>query len=586
MKVKIGYVSDPANIDKVKADLAKASIVGIDTETTGLDPLVNRIRLLQIATVDAVWLLDMFKLPTGLVREEILEKLLPDKRVVKIMQNSKFDLKFLQTSFGYGLRETRMLFDTYLAAKLLDGGQYTPCGLDALAYRLLGVSLDKSFQKFDWSKTLYKEPLAYAGLDAAVLLPLYRVLSNALEDNQLLRVAKLEFECAPALGQLELNGILLDKDQWIGISEKHKERSYQTEVHLRQYFGNINLKSTQQVCKALSEITGKTIKSSNKDSLINILEEYEEAPDLFGNVRDYRPAIVALQQYNETKKMLDAFGPSFLNFIHKKTGRIHPEYTQIETNTARNSCRQPNLQQIPRDSDMRAAFIPSEGNSMWGADYSQIELRAMAGFTKDEGYVQAFVRGDDLHAATAASMFHKDIKDVGPEQRQAGKVINFGVPYGMGATRYAKAMGIDSNQANRELRAFYDAHPGLVEWQQTQFRYFKMFNCVRSASGRIRALPSWRYDEYAAEQAAKNFPIQSTAADITKLAMVRCFRELPEDILLVNVVHDELVHEMPTEMIEEYGPEIDRLMVESAQEFIQGVPIVVDGKASPCWSKG
>ena len=223
---------------------------------------------------------------------------------------------------------------------------------------------------------------------------------------------------------------------------------------------------------------------------------------------------------------------------------------------------------------------------MWNSDYSQIELRGMAQFTKDDGYVHAFMNDLDLHAATAASMFHIPIDKVSPDQRHAGKTINFGVPYGMGAPRYSVALDIPYDQAQKELKAFYAAHPGLVRWHQSQFRYFQAFSCVRSASGRIRALPQWRYDEYAAQQAAKNFPVQSTAADITKLAMTRCFRELPSDVKLVNVVHDELVHELPEKDVKEIGPEIDRIMRESAEEFIPDIPIKVDGHSASCWSKG
>lgn len=865
MNIEIGYVSDPANLKQVARDIHLASVVGIDTETTGLDPLTKKIRLIQVATTEAVWVLDMFRLPKQAVFE-ILEPLLTSDKKIKILQNAKFDLKFMEVTFGNDLLfNTKMVFDTYLAAKLLDGGRNNPCDLGTLASRLLGVDLDKSFQKFNWAGELYKEAVAYSALDAAVMLPLYRVLRQALIDNKLLRVAKLEFDCLPAQAQLELNGIAVDQDAWVDIAERTKEEMFHHENLLRKYFGeDINFRSNPQIWEALSKLTGLKITSADKGHLEDLLVSYKETPDLFGRINDWRPAIMCLQGYNKLKKQFDSFGPGFLKMLHPKTGRIHPEFTQIETNTGRHSCfapwaqvtttygdkaighikigdnvwthkkrwrpvtavldqgvrnvydvilctgnvlpctldhkllcsdgkwrevqeiahgilekmglrqgqptgsgsevqnegatdsvgcscrngnllserqkssgtsstggrekstnsptavcwengtqkpyvrkgigaapqlegrlrrwvrllntrvvgwkealrsshshdgaswhqpdterdgssphrfepkeqltgqpclgdqkrtqeytlltgkgqpvccikeihyrgsiqvydisvdedesfmtsgvfahncRKPNLQQIPRDSYVRAAFVAREGYMMWGADYSQIELRILAQFSKDPAYVNVFENDLDLHTDTASKVFGTALENVTSDQRGAAKVINFGVPYGMSSQRYAANLSLPLTQAEKEMKMFYDTHRGLVEWHNSQFDYFKQFNCVRSASGRMRVLDNWRYQEYECKQAAKNFPIQATSADIIKLAMTRCYRELPRDVFLNNVVHDELLNEVPEDEIDEIGPEIDRIMKESAEEFVPDIPIKVEGHKSRCWSK-
>lgn len=586
LNVKIAYVSDHHNLKKVQEDIAKSSLIGGDTETTSLDPITGKIRLISLATSEATWVLDMFQLPKKAVWEMVMEPLLTDPNKVKIFQNWKFDAKFIQTCFGKGLYEARSVFDTLLAYKLLDGGQNSPAGLDSIASKLLGMHLDKSYQKFDWSGNLYKEPIAYAGLDAAIMLPLYRILSKSLAENKLLKVAKIEFDCIPAIAQMELNGVLIDKEKWLHSAEKIKEDMYNAEVLLREYFGDINLGSTQQLCKVLSEMTGMDIKSSAKSSLEDLIKGYYEKPDLFGKVMDYRLPIMRLQEYNEMKSTHTRFGPDFLKHVHKVTGRVHSNFTQLGPNTGRLSSSEPNLQNIKRDSDIRGSFIAAPGHQLWRADYSQFELRILANFSRDEAYVNAFENNIDVHSVTAQGLFHCELGAEDGEQRVLAKICNFSIPYGTGSAAYAAQAKIEIDEAKKVIKDYYKSHPGLTDWHNRTFDYFRMFNCVRTAAGRIRALPHWRYDEYAAMQAAKNMPIQGTNADTIKVAMARCYRDLPSDTRLVLSVHDELVHEIPDKDVKEIGPEIDRIMRESAEEFVPDIPIKVDGSSAPYWSKG
>lgn len=863
MNTIVTYVSKNSNLPTVKEELSKATVLGVDTETTGLDPLTSKVRLLQIATMDRVFLFDLFELSLNAVKEEILPFLL-DKKKVKVFHNAKFDLKMLRTTFGLRMGDITPMFDTYIADKLVRGGSSFTSSLDNVAEDLLKVRLDKSYQKFDWSGSLYKEVLTYAALDAAVLLPLYRVLAKSIRDNKLMRVAKLEFDAVPAMAQLELNGIGLDKDIWIGLAQEGKNRLKELGDRMFEIYGDINYDSHPQMKKALMQLTGLPVESTKESAIDDLLLSYQETKNLFGDTMDYRPALILLKEYREESKRQTAFGAKFLQFVHKKTGRIHPNYMQIETKTGRMSCftgdapirtvdgvrpmisikpgdlvwthksrwrpvtafldqgirpvyrvtlctgdqvtctrdhlllcsdgewrpleevayglfknldteyreptegtgvipiaqladnqtssgsirdvlpqrhdgtpagvtgkrtqgheggeavgrqdgvkepdvredggtapqlgwaergwawvpdhslerqeglcpsrsdagaprveptagrngntphrwgqaeqrprqsssgdnegaqvytlyagegqplravkevhyigsaqvydisveedesfsvagvfahncREPNLQQIPRDSTMRSAFVAGEGMVMWNSDYSQIELRGLAQFTKDRLFMEAFQNNVDIHSKMAAEMFKVSTDKVTSEQRHAAKTINFGVPYGMGAPRLALLLRIGVDEAKRMLKSYYDSHPDMVEWFRKQEDYFKDHDCVRSAAGRLRALSNWRYDEWNAIQASKNFPIQATSADITKRAMARCYEELPEEVKLVHVVHDELVHELPdNEQAEEIGRTIDTIMRESAEEFLPDVPILVEGKLAGSWQK-
>lgn len=587
MDIQIGYVSENRTLEKVRDELLKHRRQGWDTETTGLDALTSKIRLLQIAVPGKTYVLDLFKLSKGAVKEFILDPLIPNKDIVKIFHNAKFDLKMIETNFDYGLHEVESLYDTYLVAKLLDGGRYMNCGLGNVALHYLNVHLPKENQKFNWAGDIYKEQITYAGIDAAILLPLWERMNIGVDRNHLHIAAALEFEACLAIAQMELNGIKVDTEMWLGVAERTKEELYQLDQRMVEVFGDLNFGSSQQMCKVLSEMTGYNVTSTKKEALQQLIELYVEKPDMFGNVRNWLPAVQLYMQRKKLAKDLEAFGFEFLKHVHPKTGRIHPSFVQNDTNTQRMSCTKPNMQQIPRDSDKRAAFVPEPGNKYWNPDYSQIELRGIAQFSKEPNFVRAYENDEDIHTYTAMAVYNLDSLDqVTPDQRQNAKPVSFGVPYGMGGPSYALKRGIPLEQARAELKRFYKNNPVLEDWFEQQRQYVRQYDCVRSASGRIRALSNWKWDEHAANQASRNFPIQSSSADITKRAIGRMFRELPRNIKLVNVVHDETLNEIPDDMVEEYGPEIDRIMREAGEEFFPDIKIVVEGKASERWEKG
>lgn len=588
--MEIAYVSKPSNLELVLKKIKQASVIGIDTETTGLDPLTDRLVLIQLATVSETFVLDMYKLPKPLV-QELMEEVLHTRNQIKVFHNAKFDLQFFQTEFGFGLN-TVNVFDTMLAYALIQGGDNTyKHGLDAVALDVLRVSLDKGLQKSGWGKgQIYKEQIQYAGLDAYILIPLYQKLAEGLRQNALLRVAKLEFDCIPAIASMELNGIKIDTEMWRDIALHDKDTQYELETQTKKAFGvkDMNLNSYTQVCKVLSEYAGVEITSVAKDAVQFMIDNYESKKDLFGYVRDIRPLLIKYQQWNAFSMAQKTFGLSFLKWVHKKTGRIHPNFRQLFPNTGRLSCGSPNIQQIPKDSRHRGAFIAEDGYKLITLDYSQIELRILADITQEDSLLEAFRSGRDVHTEVACRITGKRAKDITKEERDFAKIINYGTPYGMGIARMANLLKVSFDEAKATKKQYMQTHPKIAEWFRAQEAYFKQYHCVRTASGRLRKLNQWFVSDdftFAATQASKNFPIQGTNADIMKTALTNLYRELPFDAKIVNCVHDEVVIECKEEIAEAVAKEVTDIMVKSGKEFVASVPILVDGKVSDNWTK-
>jgi DNA polymerase-1 len=334
----------------------------------------------QIAAANQpVIIIDLFK-----VAKESLAPLceLLQGTPIKVLQNAKFDLKFLQQA---GLPIAGKLFDTMISAQLLDAGVRSHgYNLAELVKVYLGEELSKEQQRSDWSNpSLSSEQLEYAARDAAILLRLREVMKPKLTGARLVETAKLEFDCLGAIAQMELNGMLLDLSRWDSLRQELEQRRNQMAGELRQQFqsallsaqldllGNevsLNLDSQPQVLEALQQM-GVPVENTSKLSLIPLAEEH--------------PPVRALLDYRKAAKSVQAFASSLPKHVHPITGRIHPDYQQMGAATGRMSCRNPNLQQIPRDKIFRSCFIPAPGCCLVVADYSQIELRVAAELSGD-----------------------------------------------------------------------------------------------------------------------------------------------------------------------------------------------------------
>ncbi|MGI0492526.1 bifunctional 3'-5' exonuclease/DNA polymerase [Alkalinema pantanalense CENA528] len=562
--------------------LEQSPILGLDCETTGLDPHIHTIRLIQIAVPNQpVILID---LPQIAPHDRCLLHQLLASPAIKITHNGKFDWQFLTKA---GLQPSAPFFDTQLAYRVLTAGLKTSLSLQILAQKLLNVELDKTQQVSDWSQPLTSKQLQYAALDAAILLELYPILVKKLERSHLLKIAHLEFHCMPAVAQMELNGMLLDLSRWktLGAKLENDRDVALHQVRQLRIAGNaqmsllpemtdaINPNSSQQVLAAL-QAAGIPVNSTNQKELVPLAKRY--------------PVIQALLDYRHLSKITATFADRLPKHVHPVTGRIHPTYYQLGARSGRFSCRNPPLQTIPRDAAARTCFVAAPGCRIVRADYSQIELRIVARLSGDTRMQRAYRKGEDLHRLTAALVTGKAIADVSEEDRRLAKAINFGLIYGMGAAKlqsYAEmkyGVTLSLEQAKAFRKRFFEAYAGVAEWHETIKRsYIRGTKESRTLAGRRRR---WADKPRLAE--LLNHPVQGLNADITKLALVKLNKVLAETgAKLICTIHDEILLECPATEAKHSSDLLHRCMVVAARKFLHPIPVVVDIKVSASWGE-
>lgn len=557
-----------------------APVLGIDTETTGLDPLRDTLRLVQIAAPGLpILIFDMLNVDPR--TSEYLRTLLAGP-AVKVFQNAKFDMKFLQQA---GLPVGGRVFDTYLAAQLLRQKTRLPkLGLDTLAQHYLSVDVSKEYQTSDWRGALSADQYEYAARDAAMLLPLRDAMIQDLQSEDLIDVAQLEFHCLPAVVEMELTGIQLDLDRWQRIGQSLEQQQAVAakllHQHLRKasvqidFFGEdekaLNLDSQQQVLQGLKGL-GIPVTNTSKNQLIPLARQH--------------PVVQYLLDYRKASKALQAFIYSVPETIHPATGRLHPQYHQIGAATGRFSCGHPNLQQIPRSQEFRSCFVAKAGHKLVVADYSQIELRVVAEISRDETMIDAYRTGQDLHRLTASLIASKALDDVTKDERQAAKAVNFGLVYAMGArglqtyaqTTYGVAMTLEDAQWFRQR--FFQAYSGVAAWHKSVT--ISQGTIARTLAGRSHR---WRQD--ASVSGLYNYPVQGTAADIVKQALADLVDALRGcSAKIVGMVHDEIILETPNDEASQTAQVLKETMEAAGARYLSRVPVVADAVVVDNWAE-
>jgi DNA polymerase-1 len=606
-------IADASEVADACERLARHAEAGFDTETTSLSPFDGRLRLVQLAAPsEPVYVFDLFALaPSGdAVNEPALEplrRLLAATRPVKVAHNSKFDAKWVRHHLGVELCgdfdsraenkkevERGGLFDTLLASQLVSAGeQEDRHSLASVAERYLAQSVDKTQQVSDWGGELSDAQLEYAARDAALMLPLRAKLVEALRAAALTRTAQLEFECVVPLAALELAGVYLDEPCWRAkLKEIEQQRNelhellqdeLSEEPAQQSLFGpvraDINLDSHVQLTRALKRV----------------LPEGEEIPD---STRNWKLEPLAAK-FTVVRRILDyrtlqktlKFGETLLESVNPTTGRIHSHFHQIGAPTGRMSCTDPNIQQVPHAFDMRRCFRAPEGRRLIDADYSQIELRILADFTGDRGFVDAFKAGVDLHRATAAQVFNvKKIEDVTKEQRDFAKRLNFGVVYGIGARRFALLTGLKESEAEDLLRRYFATYRDLDAWlREAGNKAVRERTAPRTVAGRLFRFnfdPEDRQAASLAHRGGKNSPIQGSSADIIKRALRLLHDRLKgTEAAIVNVVHDEIVVETAAGDAEETAKVVEGAMCDAGEEYVKAVPVKVEAAVTDEWVK-
>lgn len=586
-------IQNADELRKAIETLATQPVVGLDTETTELDPYTSRLRLIQLATTDRVFIIDFDHFANGdSTKSEALaplRRLLAAPRPIKIAHNAKFDAKFIKHNLGVDLVG---LFDTLLASQLVGAGDIEERhGLETVASRYLNEAVDKSERLSNWSFELSEAQLEYAARDAAVLLPLREKLIERLKSESLVKCAQLEFECVMPVVDIELAGFYMHKDRWLdqlGIVEKKRiELAEQLQQVLAEessqgtLFGgpqrdDINLDSQQQLTKALTRLGIPVPESTRNWKLQPLAAQY--------------PIIGTLLEYRTVQKALTSYGENMIDLINPVTNRLHADFRQIGAPTGRFACTNPNIQQVPHAIEYRRCFSGHpEARKLVIADYSQIELRILAEFSGDRGFIEAFNSGADLHRVTAAQVFNASLDQVTKEQRDFAKRLNFGVVYGIGAQRFALMTGLSVSDAENVLRRYFGTYRQLDTYLRDAANRAVSERQARTASGR---LVRFRYDENDRQQISmtqrngKNTPIQGTSADILKRALKLLKEELSEtNAKVVNIIHDEIVVEADADEAEDVAAKVERVMCAAGEEYLKTVPVKVETEIADEWVK-
>jgi DNA polymerase-1 len=572
-------VTDVEDLASVAETLKSAEAIGADIETTALNPRDGRMRLLQLATAEETFIVDAFAVQDLTPLEDVLES-----GPVKILHHGKFDHAFLWAEHGISLSP---IFDTMLAAQLLDGGDYGPSyALEAVAERYLDETVDKTARRENWSGELSRGQLEYAARDAAILLPLHERLKEALEEESLGAVSEIEFGAVAAISEMELAGIKLDVARWRELEKTVRERRDAKALELEAQFPppegvlpleglgpQLNLNSPQQITDAFRSL-GIELPDTRVWTLLKV---------------DH-PAAKLLLEYRELQKKLGTYLEPYPKFIDEKTGRIHANFLQCRVPTGRLACTNPNIQQIPHEEEFRRCFVADEGNVLVIADYSQIELRILAEVSGDPGFVEAFQKGEDLHRVTAATMFGVEMEAVTREQRTAAKRINFGLAYGRGPRSLSAQIGTDEDRARELIDEYFANYPKVQKYLQDTANEAMRTQTLRTLSGRVRKFGNTSglssIERGALRREAMNFPIQGASADIAKLALGFMRRDLRDlDAHLINCIHDEFVVECAQEAAPEVSERMKDAMVRAGEELLEKVPVEVEVGVSRDWTK-
>lgn len=592
MNTQYQLITDAEGLRQAVDELFKKHAIGLDTETTELDPLTGRLRLIQLAAPDLVYIVDLDRFGDGNSKLDEtlapLRQLLRELRPIKIAHNAKFDAKFIKHNLGVDIGG---LFDTLLGSQLVSAGDIEERhGLEAIAGRYLNEALDKSQRLSNWEFELSEAQLQYAARDAAVLIPLRDKLIDRIKSLDLVRCAQLEFECVMPVVDLELAGFYVDRQRWLEqlavVEEKRAGLANELQEMLGEgaaqtsLFGppraNINLDSQQQVTEVLTRLGIPVPDSTRNWKLQPLAAQY--------------PVVAKLLEYRTMQKALTSYGRNMLEFINPKTGRLHADFRQIGAPTGRFACTNPNIQQVPHASEYRRCFMGHpEGRTLVIADYSQIELRILAEFSGDEAFLEAFKSGADLHRVTAAQVFNVAPDRVSADQRSFAKRLNFGVVYGIGAQRFSMMTGLSLTEAEDVLRRYFTTYRRLDGYLREAANRAVSERQARTGSGR---LVRFNFDAADRQQVSmtqrngKNAPIQGTSADILKRALRLLKDELRDtSAQIVNIIHDEIVVEVDESEAQEIASKVERAMCAAGEEYLQSVPVKVESQIACEWAK-
>jgi len=588
----------------------------LDLETTGLDPRKSKVITIALGMADKVWVIDVRSFYAATVEaqeqwKDALQSLLHRDTITWAGHNLKFDWSFLAVHFGIRLRR---VYDTMLVERLIHNGERVSVSLlnTATRYELEVTKEERNWfvdldQRDEWHNSLPPEQLAYIEQDIRVPHVLIEKQKESIGRLGLTQVIDLENGALPMIAAMEVKGISVDVARWERILQMQRTRHLELTVSLKQALGmalanqkdiqqgvlfgevalpDVNLGSSDQLAKGLQAL-GITVSGTSKEALEDVKSTHTIIPHVL--------------EWKKLEKFITAFGKTLLQHVGQD-GRIHATFEQLGADSGRMSCREPNLQQIPKpqddDTNVRRCFVAQEGCKLLVADLSNIELRILAEASQDPTMLRFFAEGKDLHSETAKLMFklppETDTKKHlinGVKARDIAKTINFGLAYGMGPSGLANRVGVNLETAKRLMQIYFATYKGVDGYLKRTGRKGAKEGYAVTLAGRRRLFAQEDLSNPAkrgrVERAAKNHPIQGTNADILKRALALLFKRLPDDIHVVLTVHDEIVLEAPVDSLEDAEHLLKECMMDACREFLKRVVVPEpDVLVADYWVKG
>jgi DNA polymerase-1 len=600
-------VTTAARLDALASELDQAEAIAFDVETTGTDPM--RADLVGISL--AVRPGEGYYIPTGhtpgaagseqLPLEKVLAAIRPaltNPEIPKIGHNVKYDYIMLAR---YGLEAAPLAFDTMLAEWLCDPGSRN-LGLKSLAWVRLGLEMTEIEALIGSGKSqrsMADVPVAevapYAAADAEVCLRLRPELEQELSSkDQIELFRELEMPLVPVLAAMERAGIMLDVDFLGKLSDQLTERLHAIETEIYALVGHpFNVNSTQQLSQVLFDELGLEPPDNARRTSSGF---YSTAASVLDELRSSHEIVELILEQRELSKLKSTYTDAFPSQVNPETGRVHTSYNQTGSVTGRLASSDPNLQNIPIRTELgreiRRAFIAAPGHALLSVDYSQIELRIVAHISKDKAMIAAFLDDQDIHAATAAAVEGVSIDEVTPEMRRHAKAINFGLIYGMSPFGLTRTTDLTLAEAENFVKSYFARFPGVQTYLERVRQQVVEDGYVSTLLGRRRYFPQLTHGATVSEIArsralreAINAPIQGTAADIIKLAMLHLPPALEKaglDGRMLLQVHDELVLECPLDQLQATARIVQERM---QQAYKLAVPLKTDAKAGPNWAE-
>jgi DNA polymerase-1 len=599
--LEVKVVDGSEALNELARTLMMADVISFDTETTSTDEMRAELVGISLATKEGQgWYIPIGhnagrNLPLNQVIEA-LRKPLTDEYIPKIGHNVKYDYLLLARK---GLRVAPLAFDSMIAEWLVDPASHN-LGLKNLALARLGQEMihieeliGTGRKQISMADVPIESAAPYAAADAETVLRLRPQLHDALQKvNGLKLLNEVEMPLVPVLAEMELTGVLLDLSFFEEMSTDLGKRMNEIELQVYQTIGKtFNINSTQQ----LSDVLFKMLKLEPPDRGRKTASgHYSTSADVLEELRGKHPVVDWVLEHRELSKLKSTYVDALPAAVDPVTGRVHTSYSQTGAVTGRLASSNPNLQNIPTRTDLgrrvRNGFIASPENVLLSVDYSQIELRIVAHMAGDEAMLAAFRQGQDIHATTAAAIYGVPLATVTKEQRRHAKAINFGLIYGMSAFGLTRSTELTLAEAGEFVKAYFDRFPGVKRYLDDTRDLAKKQGYVETLLGRRRYFPALKNQmnynmRNREEREAINAPIQGTAADIMKIAMIRIPVALEEARLtgqMLLQVHDEIVLECPQTEMEETA-RVARQVMESAHPI--AIPLSTEARWGRNWGE-